>query len=98
MDKGVRKGCFLSPSFFNVTMSELEERIRKVQKGGVIIERKKVYSISYADDVALVVSLPQGLQRMMEKFGKYLQKIGLELSTEKSKIIVFRKGRGRRSK
>lgn len=88
----------MRPSFFNVTMSELEKRIRKVQKGGVVIGRKKVYSISYADDVVLVVSSLQGLQKMMEKFGKYLQKLGLELSTEKSKIIVFRKGRGRRFK
>lgn len=42
----------------------------------MVIGRKKVYSILFADDVALVASLPQGLKGMIEEFGKYLIKIG----------------------
>lgn len=94
LDSGVRQGCLLSPTLFNVSMSEMEGKMRKVQEGGVVIGRKKVYS----DDVALVASSPQGLKGMMEEFGKYLTKIGLEVNLKKSKIMVFRKGRGKRSK
>ena len=41
---GIRQGCPLSPTLFNITMSELETEMRKVQ-GGIVIGRNEIYSI-----------------------------------------------------
>ncbi|XP_025271364.1 golgin subfamily A member 6-like protein 22 [Camponotus floridanus] len=98
LKKGVRQGCLLSPTLFNVSLADLEEEMKKVQEGGVVLGRKKIYSLSYADDVALMSTTPEGLKEMIERLGKYLEKKGLELNTEKSKIMVFRKGQGRRTR
>lgn len=98
LKKGIRQGCPLSPTLFNVSLADLEEEMRKVQEGGVVLGRKKIYSLSYADDVALMSTTPEGLKEMIERLGKYLEKKGLELNTEKSKIMVFRKGQGRRTR
>ncbi|XP_025262551.1 golgin subfamily A member 6-like protein 22 [Camponotus floridanus] len=98
LKKGVRQGCPLSPTLFNVSLADLEEEMKKVQEGGVVLGRKKIYSLSYADDVALMSTTPEGLKEMIERLGKYLEKKGLELNTEKSKIMVFRKGQGRRTR
>lgn len=38
--KGVRQGCPLSPTLFNVSLVDLEE-MKKVQEGGVVLGRKK---------------------------------------------------------
>lgn len=72
--KGVRQGCPLSPILFNVSLADLEEEMKKVQEGGVVLGRKKIYSLSYADDVALMSTTPEGLKGMIKRLGKYLEK------------------------
>lgn len=54
--------------------------------------------ISYADDIALIARSEQELKGMMRRFEKYIEKKGLILSPDKSKVIVFEKGRGRLKK
>ena len=38
---GVRQGCPLSPTLFNISLAELEAEMTKVQEGGIIVGRKK---------------------------------------------------------
>lgn len=40
----------MSPTLFNVYIMDLEEKMRKEQTGGIVIG-KKIWTISYADDV-----------------------------------------------
>lgn len=72
--------------------------MRKEQTGGVVIGREKVWSISYADDIVLLAKSEQELKGMLKRFKKYLEKKGLLLSPEKSKVLVFERGRGSRRK
>ena len=51
--RGVRQECPLSPTLFNAFFSDLEEDMNKVQEGGIMIGRKKVRTIVYADDIVL---------------------------------------------
>lgn len=74
LKKGVRQGCPLSPTLFNVSLADLEEEMKKVQEGGVVLGKKKIYSLSYADDVALISTSPEGLKEMIKRVGKYLEK------------------------
>lgn len=36
-----------------------------------VIGKKKIWSLSYADDIALIATSEQELKRMMKKFKKY---------------------------
>ena len=94
--KRVRQGCPLSPTLFNVYIADLEREMRKVNERGVRIGREKVWTITYADDIVLVATGQTELKEMIQRFRKYTKKKKLELNTEKSKVLVFEKGRGRK--
>lgn len=49
--------------------------------------------ITYADDIVLLAKNKQDLKGMMKRLKKYIEKRGLMLNSEKSKVMVFEKGR-----
>lgn len=96
--RGVRQGCPLSPLLFNIVMADLEEELGKIRWGGVELEGRKWYSLVYADDVVLMAEDEDGMRSMLERLEGYLEGKKLELNTEKTKILRFRKGGGRLGK
>jgi len=94
--KGVRQGCPLSTALFNLAFADLEGTMKSVQLGGIVIGKKKVWTVSYADDVVLLANNEEGIKEMIKKFGKYIQDRGLELNIDKSKIMRGRKAGGRK--
>lgn len=96
IEKGVRQGCPLSPTLFNIYMAGLEEHLRAGQEGGVVVGRKKIWSLSYADDVVLLAEGEEELRRMIRRAESYIRRLDLEVSVEKTKVMVFSKGGGKR--
>lgn len=84
----------MNPTLFNIYLIDLEEELKKKQTGGVLISKEKVWPISYADDIVLLAESEQELNGIMKKFERYLERKGLILSPEKSKVMVFERGRG----
>ncbi|KAL6421076.1 hypothetical protein ACFW04_013600 [Cataglyphis niger] len=66
--------------------------------GEVKLGGMKVYTLVYADDVVLIAEEEDGMRSMIGKLESYLEKKGLELNVGKSKILRFKKGRGRERK
>lgn len=97
--KGVRQGCPLSPTLFNIYIADIEEEMRK-GPGGVKIGKDKIWTLEYADDIVVVAEKEEGLRAMMKMIKVYVDKKKLELSAEKSKVVVFKRdgGRGRKRK
>lgn len=60
--KGVRQGCPLSPTLFTIYVADLEETMRKNQAGGVRIGKEKIWTLAYADDIALLANEPKDLK------------------------------------
>lgn len=71
---GVRQGCPMSPTLFNVYMMDLEAEIRKEQFGRVVVRKEKVWSITYADDIVLLAKSEQELKNIMRRSRKYIKK------------------------
>jgi hypothetical protein len=94
--RGLRQGCPLSPTLFNVYVAGLEEELRKGQVGGIVIGDRKVWSLAYADDIVLIANREEELKGMLRRFKTFLGGVELELSTEKTKIMVFEKRRNKR--
>jgi len=90
--KGVRQGCALSPLLFNMYMIGLEHRFKNRKIGGVEVGCERVWNLTYANDIVLLARNREALEDMMGTFKAYLREKGLELSVEKSKILIFGKG------
>ncbi|XP_039312991.1 uncharacterized protein LOC120359478 [Solenopsis invicta] len=96
--RGVRQGCPLSPILFNLLVADLEEEMRKVKWGGVKIGEVRVYTLSYADDVVLLAEGEGEMKSMLERLERFMDRKGLEVNVEKTKVLRFREGGGRMSK
>jgi hypothetical protein len=94
--KGVRQGCPLSPSLFAAFIGDIEEMFRKGQAGGVVVGKEKVWSLAYADDLVVLAREEKGMKEMLGNMEKYMRRKKLTVNVEKSMMMVFRKGGGRR--
>lgn len=92
-EKGLRQGCPLSPTLFAIYISDIEEVLRKGQDGGIVIERQKIHYLAYADDIVLLAKSGPELKQMMLRLEKYTDKRDLVLNPQKTKVMVFKKGR-----
>ena len=75
----------------------MEREWKRKNIGGTVVGNQKIFCVKFADDVAIVADLVEGLKEMLRELENYCDKNDLEVNTEKSKIIKFRKG-GRRGK
>jgi retron-type reverse transcriptase len=96
--RGVRQGCPLSPILFNIMMADMEEEMAKGGWGGVKLGEGKIYTLAYADDVVLLSEEEQKMRSLLRRMEGYLDRKGFELNTEKTKVMRFRKGGGRKKR
>jgi len=81
--KGVRQGCVMSPILFNVYMADLDNKMRRRDIGGVGIKGNRIWSLAYADDIALIANNREAMLDMMHTFKSFLKEKKLELCMEK---------------
>lgn len=67
----------------------------KVKWGGIRIGGRRIYTLAYADDMVLMAENEDEMRSLMERIEGYLERKGLEVNTEKTKIVRFRKSGGR---
>lgn len=99
----MRQGCSLSPILFNILIADLEEIMRRGDWRGVKLEKEKVYTLSYADDVVMMAEtmaemMEDDMRTMLSILESYLDGKGLELNAEKTKVMRLRRRGGRMKK
>ena len=52
----------------------------------------EMFLMLFADDLALLLSTVRGLQNQLNLLYESLRRLGLKINTDKTKIMVFRKG------
>lgn len=86
----------IEPSF-NILLADIEEDIRNGRWGSIRLGKQKVFTLTYADDLVLLVESKDDM-RTMRRLERYLEEKKLTLNVEKTKIVRFRKDRGRKKK
>jgi len=86
VETGLKQGDALSPVLFNLA---LEKVIRVLQdnEGGLLIGHNKIQILGFADDLEIIgdsLSDTANATRVLEEAAK---RIGLEINTEKTKIM-----------
>ena len=86
--KGVRQGCILSPSLFNLYAEYIMRNagLEETQTG-IKIARRNINNLRYADDTTLMAESEE-LQSLLMKVKEESEKVGLKLNIQKTKIMT----------
>lgn len=88
LGRGVRQGCCLSPTLFNVYSSEmLKECIDGVR--GIGIGGKRVECLRFADDMAVMAENELELLDMMKDLERACLKYGMKINVKKTKVMML---------
>ncbi len=91
---GLRQGEIISPLMFSVFLEDLELFLQDQVGSGIELDELALILLLFADDMAIIGKSPEELQHSLDLLHEYCGKWGLEVNTDKTKIVVFRK-RGR---
>lgn len=80
-------------------VADLEEEMKKSQVRRVQVGSERLWSLAHADDLAILAKNEEGMKEMMKRMEKYLKRKRLQLNTDKSKMVCFKRGgvEGKRS-
>ena len=101
--RGVRQGEHLSPFLFSLFLNDLEEFLISNGANGLHSVSSKyanefnmylnLFVLLYADDTVLMSETAKDLQKQLDIFYNYSCYWHLKVNNEKTKIIVFGRGR-----
>ncbi|KAH9319051.1 hypothetical protein KI387_020820, partial [Taxus chinensis] len=86
---GVKQGCPLSPTLFGLYIDKLEDWLNKTEGGGIQLASYVVKLLLYADDLILISKTAQGLREQLKALELFCQEVGMQVNTNKTKIMIF---------
>ena len=85
---GLKQGCPLSPMLFNLYIDDVNS-IFDPTCDPVHIQNETLYHFLYADDLVLVSTSAEGLQKSLDKLAGYSKIKSLTINEKKSKTMIF---------
>ena len=85
--RGTRQGCPLSPVLFNLyDEATIREAFDDLEEG-IIIGGKLIKEIRFADDIGVLVSTQEGLQKLMSSLDLVADLYSMKISIKKTKVM-----------
>ena len=85
---GVRQGFLLSPVLFNVFLENIMEKALQEFHTSIAIGGRPISTLRFADDIDLMGKGEDELQELTTRLEEAARAYGMEISAEKSKILV----------
>lgn len=89
---GVRQGECLSPFLLSMYRNDIEDEFYLKGFDGIDIGTVKLFLLLYADDMTIFAETADGLQEGIKILETYCKRWKLTVNTEKTKVMVSRKG------
>ena len=88
LGRGVRQGCCLSPTLFNIYIEDMITNVLQERKEGISIGGKKINCIRFADDMVLVAENSQTLQGLVTLLENGMEDYSMKINVKKTKVMV----------
>ena len=85
---GLRRGCLLSPTFFNIFLEIIMTDAREQHERTGSIGGRTITNLCFADDIDGLAGKEQQLAELVESLDKTSAAFGMEISAEKTKQMT----------
>ena len=93
INQGVKQGCVLSPTLFNIFLSDLQINLENTTTDPIeYAPGRKLGCLIWADDLLLLSESEIGLQNMLNNLKTYTENNKISVNIKKTKVMIFNKG------
>ena len=85
---GVRQGCLLSPTLFNIFLERTMTDAIEDHEGTISIGGRTITNLRYTDDIDGLAGKEEELAKLVERLDKVSTAYGMEISAEKTTLMT----------
>ena len=85
---GVRQGCLLLPTLFNIFLKRVMSDALEEHDGKVSIGGRNITNLRFTDDIDALAEEKQELEALVESFDKTCTRYKMKISAEKTKLMT----------